>query len=103
MTPEEIRATGRLGVQVYGGTLAHIEKAHKRVASRVFRMVRGGERVQAVHDVVARLGYGGRGGVGAAVGNAVSEILPAAGVGSPEPPASRRAVRTMPWRSSTPR
>jgi pimeloyl-ACP methyl ester carboxylesterase len=88
MTPEEIRATGRLGVEVYAGTVAHIEKAHKRVASRVFRMVpAGGEPVQAVHDVVARLAYRTVRGVGAAVGNAVSEILPAAGVGSPERPA----------------
>jgi hypothetical protein len=39
MTPEEIRATGRLVVQVYAGTVSHIEKAHKRVASRVFRLV----------------------------------------------------------------
>jgi pimeloyl-ACP methyl ester carboxylesterase len=85
MTPQEVRATSHLGVQVYAGTVSHIEKAENLVASRVFGTVpAGGGPIRAVHDVTARLAYGTVRGVGVVVATAVSEILAAAGVGWPD-------------------
>ncbi len=91
MKPEEVRAAGRLGARLYGGTITNIEQAHLQIAAAALRHVPASAPVDAVHDVMARAAYGLVRVAGTRLGELVSEAMPLAVVGSGTPVGSKGA------------
>jgi len=76
MTPEELRAVGRLGARVVSGTASHIEQVHKAIASRAFRSTgTAGAPAQETHDAIAKAVYGGVRMAGRSTGLALAEVV----------------------------
>jgi PGAP1-like protein len=80
MTPEEIRAAGRLGGLGFRGLVSRIEQVHRVISSRAFGWsgpISGVARL--IHDAVAEGVYDAVGLAGAAVGVAAGNAMSLAG------------------------
>jgi pimeloyl-ACP methyl ester carboxylesterase len=75
MTPEELRAVGKLGARVLSGTVSHIEQVHLAIASRAFRSTgNAGAPVRQKHDAITTAVYGGVRTAGRSAGLAVTGV-----------------------------
>lgn len=93
MTPEEVRAVGRLGTQTFAGAVTHVERVHSAIAARAFRPASvAGAPARVTHDAISRLVYACVRGAGKGIGLAAAEVgalMPSSGARSTAPSTNR--------------
>jgi pimeloyl-ACP methyl ester carboxylesterase len=86
MTPDEVRAVGRLGARTFAEAVTHVERVHGAIASRAFRPASFvGAPARYTHDTIARVVYSCVRGAGKGMGLAATELaslVPAGGEGA---------------------
>ena len=76
MTPEEMRATGRLATQTLADTVSSVEQVHRAISARAFALTGPASfPARVVHDGVATGVYTVIRGTGLAAGLAASELV----------------------------
>ena len=75
MTPDEMRAVGRLATLALGDSVSHVEQVHLAVAARAFALTGPFSRpVRVVHDRVVTSGYGAIRGAGQLAATAAGDL-----------------------------
>ena len=82
MKPEEVRAAGRLGAELYSGTVANIEEAHLQIAGAALRHIPRSAPFDALQGTATRATYEIVRIAGTTIGHLASDLLERSGVGS---------------------
>lgn len=76
MQPDEIRATGEVARDAFGGVVGVVERVHKAIASRSFRSAGPQARLaRAMHDEISDGVYAGVRGIGKTVPKGAAQLL----------------------------
>ena len=99
MTPDELRAAGRLGGHAFSGMVSRVEQVHQAVAGRAFGPAGpSGALARLIHDAVARgvyLAVRGAGAAAGAIGGEATSLLAAGGRPAGSAPSGNLALAAL--------